>query len=136
MTTKVVLTALHGLKPDQQFVFDSPACWVLGRADDCNLQVPDDAAHRSVSRHHCLLAIDPPYISVRDLGSRNGTYVNAVRIGGRLLGQTRPELEAQPQEARRLEEGDAIQTGNVLLTVKVLEEVEAPMQGELMEALG
>ena len=45
----------------------------IGRADDCHLRPGSDL----VSRHHCVLLIDEGYVGVRDLGSKNGTYVNA-----------------------------------------------------------
>ena len=44
-----------------------------------------------VSRHHFLLEVCPPQACVRDLGSRNGTYVNGRKVGGR--------QEASPQES-------------------------------------
>ena len=34
----------------------------------------------SVSRHHCVLLVDGDTVFVRDLGSRNGTFVNGDRI--------------------------------------------------------
>nr|QIY93803.1 FHA domain-containing protein [Streptomyces sp. S1D4-11] len=53
---------------------------IVGRAADC--AVVESADQRQVSRHHCAFDIDPPTERVRDLGSRNGTYVNGVRIDG------------------------------------------------------
>jgi pSer/pThr/pTyr-binding forkhead associated (FHA) protein len=52
--------------------------FVIGRADDCHLR-PGSA---EVSRHHCVIAIDGRRVSIRDYGSRNGTYVNGERITG------------------------------------------------------
>lgn len=45
----------------------------IGRAEDCHLRPGSDL----VSRHHCVLLVEEGYVGVRDLGSRNGTYVNA-----------------------------------------------------------
>jgi pSer/pThr/pTyr-binding forkhead associated (FHA) protein len=100
------------------FVFDAPSSCVLGRGDDCGLHIPNDAAHRTVSRHHCMVAVDPPNIWVRDLGSMNGTYVNSIEIGHRPFG---PLLPTAPRHGVtcQLEEGDAIQAGNVVLSVHV-----------------
>ncbi len=50
----------------------------IGRAEDCNLRPNSD----SISRHHCVLLLQPGSASVRDFGSRNGTYVNDERITG------------------------------------------------------
>ena len=48
--------------------------FVIGRAHDCHLQLPSDF----VSRHHCELIVDQREhaLFLRDLGSRNGTYLN------------------------------------------------------------
>ncbi|OUL19079.1 hypothetical protein BV378_33820 [Nostoc sp. RF31YmG] len=27
----------------------------MGRSNECNIQLPDDAEHRTISRYHCLL---------------------------------------------------------------------------------
>jgi pSer/pThr/pTyr-binding forkhead associated (FHA) protein len=134
MNAKVILTALHGLPPGTMFVFTGPACCVLGRANDCELHVPNDGAHQTVSRHHCVLAANPPHLFVRDLHSTNGTYVNTVNIGWH-----KPEAAKEPpgmtqrHHGRELEDGDAIQVGNVLLSVHVLEDEEElppPVTGE------
>ena len=47
--------------------------FVIGRAADCDLQVDNPA----VSRRHCVMTIDHGEVRLRDLGSRNGTSVNA-----------------------------------------------------------
>ncbi|OUL21542.1 hypothetical protein BV375_29335 [Nostoc sp. 106C] len=28
---------------------------IIGRSNECNIQLPDDAEHRTISRYHCLL---------------------------------------------------------------------------------
>ncbi|MDF0552306.1 FHA domain-containing protein [Kamptonema sp. UHCC 0994] len=47
--------------------------------------------HRTISRYHCLLDINPPDIRVRDFGSKNGTFVNGKKIGQRQANQTPEE---------------------------------------------
>lgn len=49
---------------------------VIGRRDDCDLRVP----LLDVSRRHCQLNCSDGALTVRDLGSHNGTYVNGERI--------------------------------------------------------
>ncbi len=49
---------------------------VIGRRHDCDLRIP----LMSVSRRHCQLNRDEGVLKIRDLGSRNGTYVNGKRI--------------------------------------------------------
>ena len=52
--------------------------FVIGRGEDCNLRSNSEA----VSRQHCALTVKESQISVRDLGSRNGTFVNGKQIEG------------------------------------------------------
>ncbi len=49
---------------------------VIGRRHDCDLRIP----LMSVSRRHCQLNRDEGVLKIRDLGSRNGTYLNGKRI--------------------------------------------------------
>jgi pSer/pThr/pTyr-binding forkhead associated (FHA) protein len=49
---------------------------VVGRRQDCDLCIP----LMVVSRRHCELNQDQSLLKVRDLGSRNGTFVNDRRI--------------------------------------------------------
>ncbi|MGH9464374.1 MAG: FHA domain-containing protein, partial [Thermoanaerobaculia bacterium] len=50
---------------------------IVGRAPDCGLVIPDPF----LSRHHARLSLAEGRLLVEDLGSSNGTLVNAVRIG-------------------------------------------------------
>ncbi len=49
---------------------------VIGRRHDCDLCIP----LKSVSRRHCQLNQNKETISIRDLGSRSGTFLNSKRI--------------------------------------------------------
>lgn len=49
---------------------------VIGRRDDCQIRIPVG----SVSRQHCELVRTDEGLSVRDLGSSNGTYVNQKKV--------------------------------------------------------
>jgi len=49
---------------------------VIGRRHDCDLRI----SLMSVSRRHCQFNRDEGVLKIRDLGSRNGTYVNGKRI--------------------------------------------------------
>jgi predicted component of type VI protein secretion system len=50
--------------------------FLIGRSSDAALKIP----HESVSREHCRIYEFDGELAVRDLGSRNGTYVNGQRI--------------------------------------------------------
>lgn len=49
---------------------------VVGRVSSCDLRIP----LTSVSRKHCEIVIEGDTITVRDLGSSNGTFLNNARI--------------------------------------------------------
>lgn len=69
----------------------------IGRDSACQLIIPSPL----VSRHHCELKRAPEGIWVRDLGSRNGTYVNDVAVTDLIL----------------LEEEDQLRIGVLVFTV-------------------
>jgi predicted component of type VI protein secretion system len=71
---------------------------VVGRREDCDLRIPLS----DVSRKHCRLVVDGDTVKVEDLGSSNGTYVNAERI-------QQAELHA----------GDTLQIGPVVFVLQV-----------------
>jgi len=96
MSSKVTLTITSGSLKGQEFTFDTRTTCIIGRAKDCYPKIPDDEKHRTISRYHCLLDINPPDIRVRDFGSKNGTFVNSKKIGQREAHQT-PEDVAQIQ---------------------------------------
>lgn len=50
--------------------------FLIGRGEACQLRPRDPA----VAEQHCQLTIEPFQVSVRDLGSASGTWVNARRI--------------------------------------------------------
>lgn len=79
---KVQLEVIEGSRRGERFQFTSSDVFVVGRAQEAHLRLADDA---HISRHHCLVEINPPSAFVRDLGSANGTYVNGQRVTSAVL---------------------------------------------------
>lgn len=71
---------------------------IIGRRHNCDLCVP----LRSVSRKHCELSQEGDILKIRDLSSRNGTYVNGQRV---------EETELHP--------GDQIRIGPLIFTLQI-----------------
>ncbi|GAA2069765.1 hypothetical protein GCM10009801_19880 [Streptomyces albiaxialis] len=115
----VTLTVVRGGLEPGEHVFGERTTRVLGRSPDCSPRVPDDARHRTVSRHHCLLDINPPDIRVRDFGSLNGTYVNGEKIGQRRRGLTPEEAAGETYPEHDLADGDEIRLGATVLRVAI-----------------
>jgi pSer/pThr/pTyr-binding forkhead associated (FHA) protein len=65
------------------------------------------------------LNIDPPAIRIRDLGSRNGTFINGELIGKRHAGQTTEKAAQKEQPEFTLHAGDQVEVGNLVLEVGV-----------------
>jgi len=80
-----------------RFRLEKEAC-LLGRDPRADIAVPED---KRISRRHCMIGRgeDGGYY-VEDLGSRNGTFVNGERIGGRTA----------------IEHGDTIRVGRCVFT--------------------
>ena len=69
------------LDRETRFVL-KPGDTVAGRAEICDLRIDDP----SLSRWHACFTVDGDRCSLKDVGSRNGTFVNGVQI-------TRTDLE-------------------------------------------
>jgi len=108
---KVTLTFTNGPFPGKALELTGPGQYVLGRSSACDIQVPHTPAFLDVSRRHCVLEVDPPSLRVRDLGSRNGTFVNGRNIGRRL-----PDAPGE-EDWHPLAEGDELRLGGSALRV-------------------
>lgn len=116
----VILTFNEGNPEDQELVFSVPGTCVVGRGDDCDVRLPTDYAHSDVSRHHCQFEVDPPHIRVRDLGSRNGTFVNGARIGQRHRLRRAGSEHVIAGTACDLHSGDEVRVGITFFRVAVV----------------
>jgi serine/threonine protein kinase len=119
MPAKVTLTIIAGSLKGQKVEFDSRTTCIIGRHYDCKPQLPSDVAHSIVSRYHCLLDINPPQIRIRDLGSKNGTFVNSNKIGQRPSNSTPEEARQMQFPECDLQDGDEIRLGNTVFRVSI-----------------
>src|SRR5262245_48528144 len=71
----VLLKILQGSKAGKEVKIPTPKC-VIGREDGCHLRPQSDA----ISRRHCVIITTENEVVVRDLNSRNGTFVNEERV--------------------------------------------------------
>jgi eukaryotic-like serine/threonine-protein kinase len=123
----VILSVTQGSLAGKEYVFDRSLRCVVGRAPDCTLQLPNDSDHANISRHHCLLEIDPPAIRVVDLNSRNGTFVNGDRIESQPgIAKTDLVNSSHAEVGRPLGDGDQVQIGKAVLQVGVIPPLEEP----------
>ena len=120
MSTQVILTGIKGALKGQEFTFTDTAPCILGRSSACDLQVP--TADFTVSRRHCLLDIDGPAVTVQDLGSLNGTFLNEVLIGRRDKRLDATEAAVIPQPRCPLADGDELRVGDIVFRVQIVPE--------------
>jgi pSer/pThr/pTyr-binding forkhead associated (FHA) protein len=71
---KYVLRGVSGALFSKVFPITGPV--VIGRAAECDISVPAD----EISRRHALIKPTPEGLSVEDLGSSNGTFINGKRV--------------------------------------------------------
>jgi serine/threonine protein kinase len=119
MSAKVILTVITGSLKGENFEFCDRTTCILGRAKDCNPRLPNDRYHKTISRYHCLLDINPPDIRIRDFGSLHGTYVNGKIIGKRHRYQTPTEGARIQFPEYDLKNGDEIKLRHTVLRVKI-----------------
>jgi serine/threonine-protein kinase len=127
MSATVTLTVLHGSLKGKEFTFEDPEVLIVGRSRDCDLSLPNVEANALVSRHHCMLNIDPPSVRIRDLDSMNGTYVSGELIGMRETGRKAGGVPTLLWPARELHDGDEIQVGTNVFRVAIHVPVEEGM---------
>lgn len=121
MSAKIILKVTQGKLQGTEFSFDEHDTFIFGRLDDCTACLPGD---NLVSRHHFLLEANPPDARLRDLGSKNGTYVNGKKYGGREQNET-PEEGARRQYPQvDLRDGDEIRAGETVLCFNVCRALE------------
>jgi len=117
MNAKVILTITSGACKGERFEFSQRETILVGRAHDCDINLPDDDI--LVSRRHFSLDVDPPRAALRDLGSRNGTYVNGVKYGGRQE-DALPDQGAQYETVMvALKHNDLIRIGETTLRIEI-----------------
>lgn len=95
MDVKLVMFKRDGQRKDFMVGHDKT---LIGRGEDCALRVP----LLSVSRRHCELVKAEADLTVRDLASSNGTYVNNQRVN-----------------EKQLKPGDRLSIGPVIFTVQI-----------------
>jgi eukaryotic-like serine/threonine-protein kinase len=121
LLSAVTLSVVEGPDKGRQYRYSERTAAIAGRGEDCNVRIDEPGPLPLVSRRHCLFDINPPIIRVRDLGSRNGTYVNGEKIDRGAAGQTPEEAAAASPDLGGcdLVDGDRVTLGSTVLQVHV-----------------
>ncbi len=121
MPSRVTFAITTGPLAGQQFVYEDRTTCILGRAQDCEPRLlwkpetPKAPENGWISRHHCLLDINPPDVRIRDFGSLNGTFVNGQKIGQR----QKHEQPGGSFPEHDLQDGDEIRVGRMKFRVGI-----------------
>ena len=115
MPGKLTLEVTAGPIKGQTFTFEDHDTLFFGRGNDCHARLSDDDT--TASRHHFLLEANPPDARIQDIGSRNGTYINGTKFGGRPAHMTPEEARNLDYPTVDLKDGDEIKVGETVFTV-------------------
>jgi hypothetical protein len=107
MPWKVILRVTKGELTGKEFTYSGKEQLFIGRQEDCAIVLPD----KSVSRYHCMLEVTPPYVTVRDFGSLNGTFLNGEKIGQRKRFISAEDAQKEYHEEFDLHDGNTLGLG-------------------------
>jgi eukaryotic-like serine/threonine-protein kinase len=126
---KIILTVTRGSLEGKEYVFKEPNLCTIGRANDCEIQLPGDLLSADVSRHHCMLEIDPPAMRIHDLGSKNGTFVNGKKISGHQPHPLPGDADRDDAGNPEVKDGDELRLGHTVFRVGIVvpEGIREPM---------
>jgi len=91
---QVRLKVLSGAHAGKEIAIKEEKCFV-GRGESCHIRPKSE----SISRKHCAFVQKDGRLLVADLNSRNGTFVNDVRL--------------EPEKAKVLRSGDRVRIGSL-----------------------
>jgi pSer/pThr/pTyr-binding forkhead associated (FHA) protein len=66
--------------------------FLIGRGEECHLRPRSDA----ISRQHCAIIVGEKEVVMRDLGSKNGSYVNGERVEGERVVRAGDQIQFGP----------------------------------------
>src|SRR5262245_49150100 len=97
---RITFTVTTGPLAGRAFHFEGHDVFLVGRSPNAHCRFPEDDPF--FSRVHFLVEVNPPRCRLTDMGSRNGTFVNARKV-----------------EVVDLADGDEIRAGHTRISVKV-----------------
>ncbi len=120
MVTTVTLTVKGGELAGKEYCFDGLRKIVIGRGSDCDLSLPERLEFTYVSRHHCVITVAGSDVRVRDLGSRNGTFLNGMQIGRPVTWHLSGLAAAMPFWEYDVTDGDELKVGETVFVVEII----------------
>jgi HD-GYP domain-containing protein (c-di-GMP phosphodiesterase class II) len=109
---KVFLTVERGPAKGQEIPLKKQKT-VLGKSEQCDVRIMSSVT----SRRHCEISLEKDFVSLKDLGSRNGTLLNGKRIG----------------EDSFLADGDEIIVGDAVFKVRITQDERASTHAAIVE---
>ena len=87
----VKLRVMQGAQAGREVIIPV-AEFLIGRGEECHLRPRSDA----ISRRHCVIVVNDKEVVLRDLGSKNGSYVNGQRVEGSCVVQPGDHVQVGP----------------------------------------
>lgn len=123
MGSTLKLTVITGPHRGERFCFRGPSRCTVGRAPECFIQLSGEARDQTISRYHCQLNVDMPFIAVNDLSSRNGTYINGHEVPTEPVDLKDVAGCSDPDDSRSgiLKQGDILTLGGTSFQLDVVD---------------
>jgi pSer/pThr/pTyr-binding forkhead associated (FHA) protein len=118
------LTVLTGPHRNQRFCFCGTTRCLMGRSSDCYVQLMGEAKDQSISRCHCEMTLDCSSLTLRDMSSKYGTYLDGKQIGTAIL--SLPNCNNCSIEAEEFSQGSLLNMGGTTFALHV---VDCPPEG-------
>jgi eukaryotic-like serine/threonine-protein kinase len=115
------LTVVTGPHRGDKYCFRANAECLVGRAPDCFVQMVGSERDQYISRHHCRLALDDTSLTLHDLNSKAGTYLDGEQVDSVALSLPSCHCDGCGSRDRDFDQGSLLTLGGTTFRLHVVD---------------